>query len=80
MGQTHQVLQTLFALCSTTLQLLSRLQKVEGADSVFAAGMDDPRSVIIQVPLCRVCTGGHHQFCSAVVLAWQQRAIFLPYC
>lgn len=42
---------------------ISRLQKVEGADSVFAAGMDDPRSVIIQWYL----PGSNEQFSYPIV-------------
>jgi hypothetical protein len=68
MGQAHQVHDTLCALCSSALQVCSRLQKVEGADSVFAAGMDDPRSVVIQVRRPRACPRRHRQ--PKPVLQW----------
>jgi len=42
------------------LTLRSRQQKVEGADSVFAAGLDDPRSVVVQVRLFGLHSFLHH--------------------
>jgi hypothetical protein len=57
MGQNRQVQQSLlFVSCSQHSHRCSRQQKVEGADSVFASGLDDPRSVVIKVRLTRCTT------------------------
>jgi hypothetical protein len=67
---------------------LSRQQKVDGSDSVFAAGLDDPRSVVVQVSSfalvardsCSLIIAlGIHQLYFSVVPAWKQLAVLEPY-
>jgi hypothetical protein len=62
---------------------LSRQQKVDGSDSVFAAGLDDPRSVVVQVLASWfhiIALGTYHQLSFAVVPAWKQFAVFKSHC
>jgi hypothetical protein len=50
MGQTHQV-RCWTSFSYTRSHCCSRQQKVDYGDSVFASGLDDPRSVVVQVPI-----------------------------
>ena len=68
-----------FLLSHVSLHL-SRQQKVDGSDSVFAAGLDDPRSVVVQVSsfalvardsFSLIIALGVHQLYFSVVPAWK---------
>jgi hypothetical protein len=68
-----------FLLSHVSLHL-SRQQKVDGSDSVFAAGLDDPRSVVVQVSsftlvsrdsFSLIIALGVHQLFFSVVPAWK---------